>query len=48
MGRIAMVQHLPGKAEPDNVTTISYLNAKKLIQQLTAEYREYKQSNKAS
>jgi hypothetical protein len=37
-----------GKSEPDNVTAISYLNAKKLIQQLTAEYREYKQSNKAS
>jgi hypothetical protein len=37
-----------GKSEPDNVTSISYLNAKKLIQQLTAEYREYKQSNKAS
>ncbi len=42
-----LCEHL-GKAEPDNVTTISYLNAKKLIQQLTAEYREYKQSNKAS
>ncbi len=42
-----LCEHL-GKAEPDNVTTISYLNAKKLIQQLTTEYREYKQSNKAS
>ena len=42
-----LCEHL-GKAEPDNVTTISYLSAKKLIQQLTAEYREYKQSNKAS
>jgi hypothetical protein len=29
-----------GKAEPDNVTTISSLSAKKLIQQLTAEYRQ--------
>jgi hypothetical protein len=42
-----LCEHL-GKAEPDNVTAISYLNAKKLIQQLTTEYREYKQSNKAS
>jgi hypothetical protein len=42
-----LCEHL-GKPEPDNVTAISYLNAKKLIQQLTAEYREYKQSNKAS
>lgn len=42
-----LCEHL-GKSEPDNVTSISYLNAKKLIQQLTAEYREYKQSNKAS
>lgn len=42
-----LCEHL-GKAEPDNVTSISYLNAKKLIQQLTAEYREYKQNSKAS
>jgi hypothetical protein len=42
-----LCEHL-GKSEPDNVTSISYLNAKKLIQQLTADYREYKQSNKAS
>lgn len=42
-----LCEHL-GKSEPDNVAAISYLNAKKLIQQLTAEYREYKQSNKAS
>ncbi len=42
-----LCEHM-GKAEPDNVTSISYLNAKKLIQQLTAEYREYRQSNKAS
>ena len=42
-----LCEHL-GKAEPDNVTSISYLNAKKLIQQLTTEYREYKQGNKAS
>lgn len=42
-----LCEHL-GKAEPDSITSISYLNAKKLIQQLTAEYREYKQGNKAS
>jgi hypothetical protein len=37
-----------GKSEPDNITSISYVNAKKLLQQLTAEYREHKQNNKAS
>ena len=42
-----LCEHL-GRSEPDNVTSITYLNAKKLIQQLTAEYREYKQGNKAS
>lgn len=31
-----------GKAEPDNVTSISNLSAQKLIQQLTAEYRQQK------
>lgn len=38
-----LCEHL-SKPEPDNVTSISYLGAKKLIQQLTAEYREHKQS----
>lgn len=42
-----LCEHL-GKAEPDNVTAISYGSAKKLIQQLTAEYRELRQSKKAS
>jgi hypothetical protein len=37
-----------GKAEPENVTSISFLNAKTLIQQLTAEYKEQRQSSKAS
>lgn len=32
-----------GKTEPEQVASISYLGAKKLIQQLTAEYRELKQ-----
>lgn len=38
------------KKEPDNVTSISYLAAKRLIQTLTAEYREAhpQNSNKAS
>lgn len=35
------------KAEPENVTSISFLAAKKLIQQLTAEYKESRQ-NKVS
>jgi hypothetical protein len=33
-----LCQHL-GKSEPDNVTSISFLAAKRLIQQLTAEYK---------
>ncbi|MBV9231513.1 MAG: hypothetical protein JOZ18_19550 [Chloroflexi bacterium] len=37
-----------GKPEPDNVSSISFAAAKKLIQQLTAEYRELKQNSKAS
>ncbi len=32
-----------GKAEPEQIATISYMGAKKLIQQLTAEYRETRQ-----
>ena len=38
-----------GKPEPHNVTTISSLSAKKLIQQLTAEYRQqHTQQQKAT
>lgn len=38
-----------GKSEPENVASISNLAARKLIQQLTAEYREQRQqSTKAS
>ncbi len=42
-----LCQHL-GKSEPENVTSISYLSAKKIIQQLTAEYKEQRQNSKAS
>lgn len=44
-----LCQHL-GKAEPDNVTSISNLAAKRLIQQLSAEYKESRQqqNSKAS
>ena len=35
-------EHL-GKSEPEEVARMSYLDAKKLIQQLTAEYREQRQ-----
>jgi hypothetical protein len=42
-----LCQHL-GKSEPDNVTSISFLAAKRLIQQLTAEYKEFRQNSKAS
>lgn len=37
-----LCEHL-GKTEPDNLTSISYLSAKKLIQQLTTEYKESRQ-----
>jgi hypothetical protein len=37
-----------GKAEPENITSISFLAAKKLLQQLTAEYKEQRQNSKAS
>ncbi|MBA2678359.1 MAG: hypothetical protein H0U76_08205 [Ktedonobacteraceae bacterium] len=40
-------EHL-GKAMPEEGSNLTFLNAKKLIQQLTAEYRESRQSNKAS
>lgn len=42
-----LCEHL-GKSEPENVASISYLSAKKLIQQLTTEYKESRQSKKAS
>lgn len=42
-----LCQHL-GKNEPDNVTKISFLSAKRLIQQLIAEYKESRSNNKAS
>lgn len=38
-----LCQHL-GKSEPDNVTSISFLAAKRLIGQLTAEYKEAAQN----
>jgi hypothetical protein len=37
-----------GKSAPEDVTSISFLAAKKLIQQLTAEYKEQRQSSKVS
>ncbi len=37
-----------GKSEPENVTTLSIVGARKLIEQLTAEYRKSQQSSKAS
>jgi hypothetical protein len=36
------------KKEPDNVTSIKFLAARKIIQELTAEYKEKRQPNKAS
>lgn len=37
-----------GKPEPENVTALSFLGARKVIQQLTAEYKEARQNSKAS
>jgi len=37
-----LCQHL-GKSEPDNVASISFLAAKRVIQQLTTEYKESRQ-----
>lgn len=37
-----------GKVEPENVTSISFLTAKKLLMQLTAEYKERQQNSRAS
>lgn len=42
-----LCDHL-GKTAPADTTTLSYTGARKMIQQLTAEYRESKQNNKAS
>jgi hypothetical protein len=42
-----LCQHL-SKPEPENVTSLTFLNARKVIQQLTAEYKEARQNNKAS
>lgn len=37
-----------GKAEPENIALLSELAARRIIQQLTAEYKEVRQNNKAS
>jgi hypothetical protein len=42
-----LCEHL-GKPEPENVTSLTFLDARKVIQQLTAEYKEARQNNKAS
>jgi len=42
-----LCQHL-GKPEPENPETMSYLDAKELIMQLSHEYNEQKQRRKAS
>ena len=42
-----LCDHL-GKAVPEEGTSLSYADASKMIQQLTAEYRESKQHSKAS
>lgn len=36
-----------GKAEPQNVTALSFVNARQVIRELTAEYKESKQNSKA-
>lgn len=42
-----LCEHL-GKSEPEGVTALGYLDAKKLINQLTAEYRESKAQSQQS
>ena len=42
-----LCDHL-GKAFPEDAANMSFLGAKKMLQQLTAEYRESKQNSKAS
>jgi hypothetical protein len=46
VGSIRKLSEVLGKSEPENLTSLSFLNAKQLIQQLTAEYRQ--QHSKAS
>lgn len=42
-----LCEHL-GKAEPANLSSLSFLGAKKVIYQLTTEYKEMRQQSKAS
>lgn len=42
-----LCQHL-SKPEPENLTSFTFLDARKVIQQLTAEYKEARQNSKAS
>lgn len=42
-----LCEHL-SKPEPENITSLTFLSARKVIQQLTAEYKEARQQNKAS
>ncbi|HEY4034021.1 MAG TPA: hypothetical protein VGL94_08685 [Ktedonobacteraceae bacterium] len=37
-----------GKAEPQDITALSFVDARKVIRELTAEYKEAKQNSKAS
>jgi len=42
-----LCEHL-NKPEPENITSLTFLSARKVIQQLTTEYKEARQHNKAS
>jgi hypothetical protein len=42
-----LCEHL-SKPEPENITSLTFLSARKVIQQLTTEYKEARQQNKAS
>jgi hypothetical protein len=42
-----LCQHL-SKPEPENITSLTFLEARKVIQQLTIEYKEARQQNRAS
>jgi len=42
-----LCEHL-SKPEPEDITSLTFLSARKVIQQLTTEYKEARQHNKAS
>jgi hypothetical protein len=48
LSSIRKLCELLSKPEPENITSLTLLNARKVIQQLTTEYKQARQQNKAS